>query len=111
MTDKATTVDPLRICPHIEVERQLDGANPRYYNEVWKCSDCGKEFDALLDVGSRGKIQVLEPHTTLRDQFAMAALTGLMTTVNAKVRADDCVNASRLAYQLADAMLKLREAK
>jgi hypothetical protein len=108
MTDKATTVDPLRICPHIEVRRQLNGANPRYYNEIWKCSDCGKEFDALLDFGSKGKIQVIAPHATMRDQFAMAALQAL--AINSE-RDETFTEAAQLCYRMADAMLKARGSK
>ena len=45
--------------------------------------------------------------STLRDQFAMAALTGLIAR-------DSCLEVSTLAlwsYELADAMLKEREEK
>jgi len=45
---------------------------------------------------------------TLRDQFAMAALTGLLANPDAAKYSND---RTEVAYELADAMLKAREAK
>lgn len=77
MADKVSSVDPLRICAHVEVRRQLDGVNPRYYNEIWKCSDCGKEFEALLDIGSStGRIQVMEQELRRQNEQLKACMDG-----------------------------------
>lgn len=51
-------------CRHETVSRSVDGSH--------YCEDCGAEFfhfDA-----QPGKIQVMEPMATLREQFAMAAM-------------------------------------
>lgn len=116
MDDKVSSVDPLRICAHVEVRRQLDGVNPRYYNEIWKCSDCGKEFEALLDIGSStGKIKVMEPQASLRDQFAMAVMSSLLQKSsllqNPTVLPNDAGKVASIFYLMADAMMKAREIK
>ena len=46
-----------------------------------------------------------EPQKTLRDEFAMAAMTGLLA--DPQVCADE--KTARLAYRVADFMLKARE--
>jgi len=51
---------------------------------------------------------VISEATTLRDQFAMAALTGLLANPDAAKYSKD---RTEVAYELADAMLKAREAK
>lgn len=58
-----------------------------------------------LSVGQRGDLK------RLRDQFAMAALPGLITrnVVNNILVADRQELIAQTAYQLADAMLKERE--
>lgn len=56
-----------------------------------------------LFIDTEGNISMIVP---LRDQFAMAALTGLL----AMNWGDDYCNAER-AYEAADAMLKRRESK
>ncbi len=48
-----------------------------------------------------------EPTKTLRDEFAMAAISGLLA--DPKVCADE--NTARLAYRMANFMLKAREAE
>jgi hypothetical protein len=48
-----------------------------------------------------------QPTKTLRDEFAMAALTGLCSGNNWF----ECKDAPKFAYVIADAMLKAREAK
>ena len=56
----------------------------------------------------RVKILTAEPPpVTLRDQFAMAALTGLLQ----KESIYSASLAAEVAYHMADAMLKQREAK
>jgi len=59
----------------------------------------------------RPKLPIIEsPIATLRDQFAMAALTGLMTSQDQQGEwQHDVLGATRIAYEVADAMLKARE--
>jgi hypothetical protein len=52
---------------------------------------------------------VISEATTLRDQFAMAALTGLLSLKS--LRCMSCEDRATFAYLNADAMLKAREAK
>jgi hypothetical protein len=51
--------------------------------------------------------------TSLRDQIAIAALTGLISTVFGKtsITGDPCKDLSDSAYEFADAMLKAREVR
>jgi hypothetical protein len=54
-----------------------------------------------FDPGS-GILQIMEPRATLRDQFAMAALSGLLADPNGSL---DC---TETAYKVADSMMKAR---
>lgn len=54
---------------------------------------------------SKKTFEKLLNQPTLRDQFAMAALTGLVS----KYGSGDYMNASTIVYSYADAMLKARE--
>ena len=49
---------------------------------------------------------ILQREVTLRDQFAMAALTGLLSDPGTKYNAD---RLAKNAYDIADAMLAERE--
>lgn len=49
-------------------------------------------------------------HPTLRDQFAMAALTGLLASPHTKPTSD-AAGLARLSFNIATAMLAAREAK
>lgn len=103
MTDKAT-------CQHLEVIRH--GVLPSGVLDRWTCKDCGAEFFPL-DL-TPGKIQVMEPHASLRDQFAMAALTGWLAAGEAGIwnHTDDVLReVAQEPYRMADAMMKAREAK
>jgi hypothetical protein len=51
--------------------------------------------------------ELAQPSSTMRDQFAMAALTGLLA--QRRTLPEDMDLAASLAYTLADAMLKARE--
>ncbi len=50
----------------------------------------------------------LEKESNLRDQFAMAAMQGLVAKGAALVKADDFIYVATDAYEMADAMLKVR---
>lgn len=54
--------------------------------------------------------QTSEPSATLRDQFAMAALTGLLSSTNTPPNVN-MHEAALSAYLVADALLAAREAK
>ena len=63
-----------------------------------------------------GKIQIMEPQMTLRDQFAMAAMTGdwAAQELETHVFADECSDtllskAATMYYRMADAMLEARK--
>lgn len=90
-------------CPHSLVARKYD--SEENFTDKWLCARCGAEF-YHLDLQS-GNITVMEPMVTLRDQFAMAALKGLMAA-NWK----DCPypdGYAKEAYMVADAMMKARK--
>jgi hypothetical protein len=52
--------------------------------------------------------KIVTEKVDLRDQFAMAALTGI---VGHPQPLEGCAEYARLAYEFADAMLKARESK
>ena len=88
------------MCQHEKVVRREDGTH--------HCDECEAEF-FHLDL-QPGKIMMQpEPYATLRDQFAMAALTGLL----ASGRRDTSVEMIRenvpAAYKYADSMLEARD--
>jgi len=58
----------------------------------------------------RGYQRGLEDSSTLRDQFAINALTGLIACYDAQTTFDTKADAQQ-AYEYADAMLKAREDK
>lgn len=96
-----------------------------------KCQSCGSEIvDASHDEPGRWmdlglchrcfyrqfdrwrKEYETPPETpTLRDRFAMAALTGLIAGASYVAIAPDPASISRASYTYADAMLKAREGK
>ena len=69
-----------------------------------RCPDCGK----LVMMTSEDE---QPPAQTLRDQFAMAALTGILDSISLIDRKYPSIKYAQSAYQLADAMLKAREEK
>lgn len=54
-----------------------------------------------------GRLTVLSEQPTLRDQFAMAALTGLLSTSHGQ--AESVVDQADTAYRYADAMMEARK--
>lgn len=86
---------------------------------VYKCTKCGEEFEDF-DIGKKHtcpvpltashpiKLTVYE-NVTVRDQFAMAALTGLISALQMKSNKDDLI--VEAAYDFADLMLAERAKK
>lgn len=80
--------------------------------------ECAFEDDGAEGIIADGEFTVVEPATdytpTLRDQFAMAALTGVIRTCKADTlepRQTMEQHFANKAYAVADAMLAAREAK
>ena len=61
----------------------------------------------LIEANKRLQGEVRQLHQTLRDQFAMAALTGLMANYGNDIGSDE--DRARWSYEQADAMMKARE--
>ena len=97
-------------CAHIYVERFQIEKDGRAFEEQWRCKDCGAKF-VNLDSFFAGpqRIEVMEPMATLRDQFAMAALTGMLADENVSVGGTYDAKNAQLCYGIADAMLKARK--
>ena len=71
---------------------------------VWQVDDSGTDImEYALDESQDQKDQ--EPQKTLRDEFAMAALTGLL---NAYAHRYDHEDSVKEAYLIADMMMKAR---
>lgn len=89
-------------CKHEKVVRRGDGS--------WHCDYCEEEF-YHLDFGSPGKIQFtpMPEVATLRDQFAMAAMTGILAYPGRQFGASSDGAAAKICYQMADAMLEARK--
>lgn len=94
---------PVEMCPHSNVSfRNTDGAH--------HCDGCNASFMMTPDFSKyRGQITIMEPYATLRNQFAMASLTGLLSTATAKIGASDIRAVTFLSYQLADSMMEARK--
>jgi len=87
-----------------------------------KCPHCGTDSDKSLDMFTRRmdldefvsevrnlrqEVDRAGPVITLRDHFAMAAMTGLLADANAPCQFAD--EWAKYAYLMADAMMKERE--
>lgn len=72
-------------------------------------STCKSRVGFPCDCGALD-MPYFEQQPTLRDQFAMAALTGMMSAANSEGEWTHCISsASELAYRAADAMLEARD--
>lgn len=97
-------------CAHMRVERFTVEKDGRVFEEQWRCGYCGTKFVSLGSLfGGPQQIRIMEPMKTLRDEFAMAALTGLISTATAKIGASDIRAVTFLSYQLADSMMEARK--
>ncbi len=67
------------VCVHPKVYRkyEVDGVS---WSGEWACGTCNAKFYHMEDMvfPAGGKLTVMDPQATLRDQFAMAALSGMM---------------------------------
>ena len=106
MSEQSKIIDPAGRCVHAVVKRQIIGG---LQSDVWMCSDCKEEF-FHLDF-TPAKIQVMEPRSTLRDQFAMAALMGQLSSE--RIPSDEgfkgFADIAELSYKIADKMLEARK--
>jgi hypothetical protein len=57
----------------------------------------------------RARAAIAAQYPTLRDQFAMAALTGMLSTDDRTADGNYSIFYARLAYEVADAMLEARK--
>ena len=89
-------------CKHEKVVRREDGS--------WHCDLCEEEFYHLGNL-QRGKIQFtrMPEVATLRDQFAMAAMTWILAYPGRQFGASSDGAAAKICYQMADAMLEARK--
>ena len=89
-------------CEHRKVSRN---------NDTWTCDTCGAKFYHLEDLGFPGKIAVMPEITTLRDQFAMAALPQVLQ-IPVWIKKDikeGLKGVAEICYALADLMLQQRK--
>lgn len=102
-----STVDPMGICAHAFVERVANEQHNNIYDESWECTGCKKRF-LLLPEMHEGKLTIMEPQLTLRDQFAMAAMSGLLSNPPGIYdRSNSWI--AEWAFKMADAMMKARK--
>lgn len=95
-------------CQHLNVVRSIAA------EKEWRCVGCCQEFYHLGDIGFPGeKITIMEPYATLRDQFAMAALNGCLSTGEADefwvCKDENRLTTAATAYSWANAMMKARK--
>lgn len=65
--------------------------------------------DAFAEIGIElNAIREFDPKPTLRDQFAMAAMTAIVAQVNGSTNPEWI---AKMSYQIADEMLKASEGK
>jgi hypothetical protein len=69
-----------------------------HYNLIGECYECEQE-----------RLNDMRRQPTLRDRFAMAALTGISGSID--LNANDCDAIAAVCYDYADAMMKCRETK
>ena len=95
-----------QVCLHPNVYRKYE-VDGKTWSDKWACGTCNAQFYHLENLRS-GPITVMEPYVTLRDQFAVAALTAIITqgTMNAEM---DVMPYVQDAYTIADAMLAARK--
>jgi len=96
MSKESEMIDPAGRCVHDRIERV---ATDQGYTNRWLCKDCHEEF-FHLDLRP-GKITVMEPMRTLRDEFAMVAMHTMISSHPKE--------AAALAYEWAAAMLEARK--
>lgn len=93
------------VCAHLMVKRFTVGNECRTFKEEWRCNDCGLEFFSTNFGLYSGEIQIMEPYATLRDQFAMAAMQGIIT--QGTMFGDRAI--AKVSYEMADYMMEARK--
>ena len=88
------------VCQHDKVVRREDGTH--------HCDWCEAEFFYLDLQPGRIMMQPKQPYATLRDRFAMAALTGMQANPHFDEGLATPEQRARVAYIDADAMLEAR---
>ena len=101
MSKESQMIDPAGRCVHDRIERV--GTDVGYTNQ-WLCRDCREEF-YHLDWKAEGKLTIMEPFKTLRDEFAIAAMQSLLLE-NPDSDRNKLGNA---AYFYADGMMEARK--
>lgn len=67
------------------------------------------QINCLHDRINELELKILRDRVSMRDQFAIAAVQGLMTSQNQEGEWRHCVTeAARISYEVADAMLEAR---
>jgi hypothetical protein len=110
--DTPTAPDPACACAH-PVVRRLTEKQGVYFVDVWKCDLCDRRY-TLLPEHPGGNLTLMEPQLTLRDQFAMAALNGIIQLPCRPDMVDMSpeetrANITRWTYEWADSMLEARK--
>lgn len=105
MSKESEVIDPAGRCVHDRIERIRTEAG---YTDRWLCVDCHEEFYHLDFSNYRAKIQVMEPVKTLRDEFAIGALSGMLanTLMNLPPTKRELAT---ISYEWATAMLEARK--
>ena len=119
MSGEVPKVDQAK-CAHARVYYSKHEDHGVVHSEHWYCTECHLEFSPMTWRFEPGTLTVMEPVATLRDQFAMAALTGILAFgVGTETLADDrkywtqnsedIDDSAERSYLWADAMMKARK--
>ena len=101
-------------CAHTHVIPLRIETCGRVFEEQWRCKDCGKEFWPKPEMSIQNATIVPPPEqATLRDQFAMAALSGEFAAQGpygvTGNHPQAMLNSARRFYYMADAMMEARK--
>lgn len=86
----------------------------QFKQEGYVCRDCFDEYKKFYDGIANDFIKGRSGSKTLRDEFAMAALNGLLSTTKSYwmgLNNPETNMAAKFSYILADSMLEARKAK
>ena len=106
--ERKAGLDSLKVCMLTEIAAQLSEANEylkMYSNPPMVFEGTHLNPDAFSDLPQPITFIPSEPRATLRDQFAMAAFTGLLS--DPQVQAHKTT--AKLAYEMADFMMEARK--
>ena len=112
MSGEVPKVDQAK-CAHARVYYSKHEDHGVVHSEHWYCTECHLEFYPMTWGFEPGKITVVDPVVTLRDQFAMAALAALISrgaSPDVQERGYNAFEwATRGSYQYAEAMMEARK--